>query len=123
NTGDVPFGGALRNGADVYVVPAKRPKHFPRNAGMAFHLITNDGNDRLVWFFIQRSQFVVKLQSKFLSHRRSRCSPVRISDGKTDGVLGRSVGDQDDADTARGQRAKQSVGISRDADHAKTAES
>jgi len=37
------------------------PEHFPRNAGMAFHLVTDNGNNRLLRFFIQRSQFVVQL--------------------------------------------------------------
>src|SRR5438067_10455968 len=54
NTRDVALGCALRDRANIYVVPTERAEHFARDAGMSFHLVADDRDDRLVWFFVER---------------------------------------------------------------------
>ena len=105
NARDVALGRALRDRADIYVVSAERPEHFARDTGMAFHLIADDGDNRLVWFFVERRQFVM-FESKFLSHGRRRRSRLHVANSKTDRMLGGSLGDKDDIDTTGCQRAK-----------------
>src|SRR5437764_3660635 len=121
--GDVSLRGALRNCRDVDVMPAKRSKQLPGNAWVAFHLVTDDRDDCLIWFFVERCELMLKFKPKFLSHCGRGGNGINCAHGKTNCVLGRSLGNENDVHAARRKRAKESLGNPGNTDHAQSAKS
>ena len=55
---------------------------------MPFHLVAYDRDDRLIGFFIQRSQTVLQFESELLLDRSACRCRVCATDRETDGVFG-----------------------------------
>ena len=119
---DVALRRALRDRADVDVVPAERVEHLPRDAGPALHPLADDGENRLVGLVVDDHQPVADFVAELLLDRLDAARRVGAAHGKADRVLGRGLRDQDDVDALGRQGPEQPFRDPRHADHARAAQ-
>src|SRR5579859_7878691 len=116
--GNIPFRRSLCDGADVYAVAAQGAKELAADPGMALHMIPDKGDDGQVRF---DDEGVYLAHFDFMAEGRiDGCfcqDDIRFVDAYANGVLGGTLGDEDNIDLFVGEGFEKAFGKAGYADH------